>query len=185
MKKFIKILIVLLVIAAIVLVCLNLFGKKNDENVALDEETALQIARLKYEGLLNFADANYLQFAKTDESINSYNIDGKIYFQIENFEQSIQSSVADEYLSEFCEIARIIQKDGSYYIRADINTIEKDSTYDSTNLIVKNINNNEIICEAQSTYVNSVDNTLSTISQNFILKNINGEWKAIEFSLPY
>lgn len=185
MKKFIKILIVLLVIAAILLVVFFFKNRKNNNsNEPITEEEALEIANSRYESLLNFTKINHLQLSGNDNIIDTFEIDGKVYFKIENFDETIGQCVSDEFLEEFFNIAQIIVKDGEYYINQSGISREYDITYNSTILIMQSCSNEEIKCEAQSTYY-SYDNEATKVSQDFVLKNIDGVWKVIEFSLPY
>lgn len=182
MKKGIKILMVILLIILVIAVCLFLFKDKKEE---MNETYALDIAKRKYEMLLNYAEANNIEISGNEDNLEGYIFNEKNYFQIDNFEDTIQSDICDEFIEDFCKIANIINVNGKYYISAESISREKDITYKSTQLIVESANNDTIICEAKSNYSGYAGNNNHSISRKFSIKNVDGIWKVNEFELPY
>lgn len=186
MKKNVKILIVILLIILIAAISyILLFGKNNKHNI-IDSETALEIAKEKYERLLNYTSGNYINLSSEPSNSECYSWEDDVYYlKIDNYKETIENDITDDFKSDFNYIAQIIEKDGIYYINTDSLSREKDQTYISTQLIVTSVNADEIICEAQSTYRNYVDNVTNKISRKFILKKVNENWKVSKFELPY
>lgn len=185
MKNMVKIIVILLVIALVGALVWMIFFNKDKNIEQLDNDTALVIAKEKYEEMLNYAKANNMELSSNPESIEYYQFEDESYLKIENYKEIIEKDISNEFKEKFNNIAQIIEKNGDYYINVKSIEREKNLTYDSTQLLITNVSKDEIICEAQSTYKNYTDNSTSTVSRKFVLKRENKVWKIVEFELPY
>ena len=185
MKKSAKFIIVVIVIFIIVAILWLIFKNKN---VVLSSEQALDVATEKYNKLLNYSQANGMNLSGNANNPEGYNFEGKLYIKIDNFDDTVKANVSQEYMQTYCNIAKIIEKDGNYYISIDSAGRKKDKTYESTQLILKSVTNTEIICTAESFYISydeKGNKKSSKITQEFKLKKEKNTWKVTEFELPY
>ncbi|MBP3502652.1 MAG: hypothetical protein J6K42_04145 [Clostridia bacterium] len=185
MKKIAKLLIIVIIIAIIVATLLLIF--KNKKTV-LSSEQALEVATEKYNNLLNYAQADGMNLSGNDNNPEGYKFDNKLYLKIENYDETVKNDVYQDYMQTYSNIARIIEKDGEHYISIDSIDRKKDKTYESTQLIIKSITKDEIICDAESFYISydeKGNKTSSKVAQEFKLKLDKKTWKVSQFELPY
>lgn len=187
MKKSVKFIITIIAILIIVAVLLLILKNKN-KDVALTSEQALNIATEKYNKLLNYSQANGMDLSGNDDNPEGYNFEDKLYLKIDNYDDTIEVDVSQEYIQTYCSIARIIEKGGNHYISIDSVERKKDRTYESTQLILKSVTKDEIICDAESFYISydeKGNKSSSKVSQEFKLKKDKETWKVSKFELPY
>lgn len=187
MKKNIKFIILIFIIVIILGVVFYALTNKNKENT-INEDSSLLIAKEKYNLLLDYTQANNMDLSGNDSNSEGYEFNGEYYLKIDNYNDTIKANVADEDIENFKSIAQIIERDGIYYINTNRISAKKDSTYSSTQIILKSVTKDEIICDAESFYISydeKGNKQNSKIIQEFKLKNVNKAWKVSEFELPY
>ena len=187
MKKSIKILIVTFIIIVILGTVFYAIANKNKEK-NISEEEALVIAKEKYNLLLEYAEANNMNLSGNSDNQEGYSFNGEYYLKIDNYDDTIKANIADEDIENFKNIAQIIENNGNYYINVDRVGLKKDSTYSSTQIVLKSITKDEIVCNAESCYIifdEQGNKQNSKIIQEFKLKKVNKIWKVSEFELPY
>ena len=185
MKKSAKILIVVIILAIIAVTVLFIF--KNKKQV-LTSEQALEVATEKYNNLLDYSQGNGMKLSVTDNNPEGYKFENKFYLKIENYDETLKKDIFQDYMKTFFDIANIIEKDGEHYVSMNSIDRKKDNTYESTQLIIKSIVKDEIICDAESFYISydeKGNKTSSKVTQEFKLKFDKKTWKVSQFELPY
>ncbi len=187
MKKNIKYIILICIIILTLGIVFYVLTSKNKVDT-INEDFALIIAKDKYNLLLDYMQANNMDLSVDDSNSEGYDFNGEYYLKIDNYNDTIKANIADEEIEKFKSIAQIIENDGNYYININRINAKRGSTYSSTQIILKSVTNDEIICDAESFYISydeQGNKQNSKIIQEFKLKNINKTWKVTEFELPY
>lgn len=181
MKK--KVVIILILIILIIAgVSLLVLKNKENQNVELTEQDVVLIGKEKYEEVLSYCLGKNIELSgqnEVDGISNPYEFDGKYYLKINNYSEIIDKTISNEFKSKFNSIMEIKEQDGEYYIDMEKN-YEK-SNYLSTQLVLNKLEENQITFDAITTY-NGIET--STVSNKFIIKKENNNWKVCEFTNP-
>lgn len=183
--KFILLILIILIIASLVLLMVR---NKNNQGNVLTTEQALQMAKEKYNLLLDYAQGNNMELSGNSDNSEGYSFDEKYYLKIDNYNDTIKENILDENIDNFCNIAKIIENNKNYYINIDSIDRKKDATYESTGIVLKSVTKDEIVCDAESFYITYDDKgnkNSSKVTQEFRLKKVKDTWKVSRFELPY
>ena len=107
------------------------------------------------------------------------------YAKIENYSESVEKAVTNEFKSDFLKVCGIIEKNGSQYMKLENIGRDKDVSYVNSSIKALEFSDNEIKAEVSSVYSNYAENNTNTLKQSFVLKKSGDDWKASEFTLPY
>ncbi|MBR2744225.1 MAG: hypothetical protein IKE01_02870 [Clostridia bacterium] len=186
-KKSIIVIILLLMTVAAGIACYKIVKEEVviSTKTTMDENEASIIAKYRYETLLNIADGSYLDFEKDGDGFKIYEFDGSNYAKIENYSESVEKAVTNEFKSDFLKVCGIIEKNGSQYMKLENIGRDKDVSYVNSSIKALEFSDNEIKAEVSSVYSNYAENKTNTLKQSFVLKKSGDDWKASEFTLPY